>query len=103
MFFICTSVISFTLKTHPGFRIPDPFPSRSNASYISAKDSGYLNATELPSRFATNRYTRYIGGRSAPYDWLNNYGQPHAAFFYVELVCNVWFFIELAIRLIVSL
>ncbi|XP_036322380.1 uncharacterized protein LOC118736393 [Rhagoletis pomonella] len=34
--------------------------------------------------------------------WHESYGQPHEAFFYVELVCNVWFFIEVLIRLIVS-
>lgn len=35
-------------------------------------------------------------------DWQETYGQPHLAFFYVELVCNIWFIIELAIRLVVS-
>lgn len=34
--------------------------------------------------------------------WQENYGQPHKAFFYVELVCNVWFTIELAVRSVVS-
>lgn len=36
------------------------------------------------------------------YNWQETYGQPHLAFFYVELVCNIWFIIELAIRLVVS-
>lgn len=35
--------------------------------------------------------------------WQETYGQPHLAFFYVELVCNIWFIIELAVRLVVSL
>lgn len=35
-------------------------------------------------------------------NWQETYGQPHEAFFYVELVCNVWFIIELTVRLVVS-
>lgn len=34
--------------------------------------------------------------------WHQSFGQPHEAFFYVELVCNVWFFFEVIIRFIVS-
>ncbi|SPP85876.1 blast:Potassium voltage-gated channel protein Shaw [Drosophila guanche] len=69
VFFIFVSVISFCLKTHPGFRV------------------------DLP--LLRNNGRRQHG-------WIETYGQPHEAFFYVELVCNVWFFIEVIIRLIVS-
>lgn len=34
-------------------------------------------------------------------NWQETYGQPHEAFFYVELVCNIWFIIELTIRFVV--
>ncbi|XP_052743247.1 potassium voltage-gated channel protein Shaw-like [Bicyclus anynana] len=33
--------------------------------------------------------------------WEDN-GQPHVAFFYIELVCNVWFTIELLVRSVVA-
>ncbi|XP_059616493.1 potassium voltage-gated channel protein Shaw-like [Phlebotomus argentipes] len=67
VFFICTSVISFCLKTHPGFRVEIPTP-------IAHANDG----------------------------WQDSHGQPHLAFFYVELVCNVWFIIELAVRFVVA-
>lgn len=35
-------------------------------------------------------------------NWQESYGQPHEAFFYVELMCNIWFFIELIVRFVVS-
>ncbi|XP_058120766.1 potassium voltage-gated channel protein Shaw-like [Anopheles ziemanni] len=70
VFFICISVISFCLKTHPGLRVEIP---------------AILNIT-----------TNGTAG------WQETYGQPHEAFFYVELVCNVWFIIELTVRLVVS-
>uniref|UniRef100_A0AAG5D8H7 Ion transport domain-containing protein n=1 Tax=Anopheles atroparvus TaxID=41427 RepID=A0AAG5D8H7_ANOAO len=41
-------------------------------------------------------------GASIVENWQETYGQPHEAFFYVELVCNVWFIIELTVRLVVS-
>lgn len=46
----------------------------------------------------------YRGGKGANIvdNWQETYGQPHEAFFYVELVCNVWFIIELMVRLVVS-
>lgn len=34
--------------------------------------------------------------------WQETYGQPHDFFFFVELVCNVWFFFELLTRLMVK-
>lgn len=36
-------------------------------------------------------------------NWQEHYGQPHEAFFYVELVCNIWFIIELTVRFVVSI
>uniref|UniRef100_T1H0X5 Uncharacterized protein n=1 Tax=Megaselia scalaris TaxID=36166 RepID=T1H0X5_MEGSC len=67
VFFIFVSVISFCLKTHPGFRI------LAKRHILNANGT----ITEI-----TNR-------------------QPHEAFFYVELICNVWFISELFIRMVV--
>ncbi|XP_052892219.1 potassium voltage-gated channel protein Shaw-like [Anopheles moucheti] len=72
VFFICISVISFCLKTHPGLRVEIP-------AILNITNNGSLGA--LPDE---------------------TYGQPHEAFFYVELVCNVWFIIELTVRLVVT-
>lgn len=111
------SVISFCLKTHPGFRVEIP----SSNIDISNNMSAYHHTTTLspmPTTHTTTtttiataptqrymqktdcngrRYTSYAGD-----GWQNTYGQPHEAFFYVELVCNVWFFFELIIRFLVS-
>ncbi|CAB3234428.1 unnamed protein product [Arctia plantaginis] len=74
IFFICVSVFSFCLKTHPGLRV---YPS---GIYVPANttDPDILN------------------------DIRPDNGRPHAAFFYIELVCNVWFTIELLVRSVVS-
>ena len=134
VFFICISVISFCLKTHPGFRVEIPTIDnlQNNSSFIysnSSMNDLYTNGTtrsttttttttttERPStlpppliRTSSLAYGRYgrnnRWGSNSRYSqqesWLDVYGQPHEAFFYVELVCNVWFIFELAVRLVV--
>ena len=34
--------------------------------------------------------------------WIVWHTEPHEAFFYIELVCNIWFTLEISIRFIVS-
>jgi len=72
VFFICVSVLSFCLKTHPSMRVPV-----------------LLNITiQGPGNYST---------------WLldKTRTDPHDAFFYVELCCNIWFTLEISIRFIV--
>ncbi|XP_075980543.1 potassium voltage-gated channel protein Shaw-like isoform X2 [Anticarsia gemmatalis] len=76
IFFICVSVFSFCLKTHPGLR---EYPS---VTFLA--DNMTINSTEPTG------VTPHSNGR------------PHAAFFYIELVCNVWFTIELLVRSVVA-
>nr|XP_044250953.1 potassium voltage-gated channel protein Shaw isoform X2 [Drosophila takahashii] len=164
VFFIFVSVISFCLKTHPGFRVDlpsghddahgpgaggpphghDPMgeppqthqyhqhsitpPSGSigptfRVTNYTSYSSGNFTAPGQATPIATikggqrQRLKRNINGSSLnefieqkilghngrrKHGWIETYGQPHEAFFYVELVCNVWFFIEVLIRLIVS-
>lgn len=168
VFFIFVSVISFCLKTHPGFRVD--LPMAYNGTYASgagAPPHGHDPMGEPPTQthqyhqhqhsitppsgsigptFRVTNYTSYSSANFTPpgqttpiatikggqrqrlrrnlignngngngngnngsglidnkrHGWNETYGQPHEAFFYVELVCNVWFFIEVIIRLIVS-
>lgn len=118
--FIVASVISFCLKTHPGFRVE--IPAFVNATATAAIDQNTGSAAGASSASAASttvasttttqwtptaamprnnristRYSSYVGD-----GWQETYGQPHEAFFYVELVCNVWFFVELIIRFVVS-
>ncbi|XP_070133461.1 potassium voltage-gated channel protein Shaw isoform X1 [Drosophila bipectinata] len=170
VFFIFVSVISFCLKTHPGFRVdlptsadgshgpgsgtagglphghdpmgepPPPPQTHQYHQHSITPPSGSIGPT-----FRVTNYTSYSSsnftapGQATPiatikggqrqrlrrdvngsslnefieqqllghngrrkHGWIETYGQPHEAFFYVELVCNVWFFIEVIIRLIVS-
>ncbi|KAH8293298.1 hypothetical protein KR018_012345, partial [Drosophila ironensis] len=174
VFFIFVSVISFCLKTHPGFRVdlptspdggvghgpgagpagglphghdpmgepPPPPQTHQYHQHSITPPSGSIGPT-----FRVTNYTSYSSsnftapGQTTPiatikggqrqrlrrdvngngsilnefleqqllghngrrkHGWIETYGQPHEAFFYVELVCNVWFFIEVIIRLIVS-
>ncbi|XP_039438720.1 potassium voltage-gated channel protein Shaw-like [Culex pipiens pallens] len=130
VFFICISVISFCLKTHPGLRVELP-PALLN---ISANGTSALlaNMTSIvgPLTGGPSSGTNSADGKADPRanprplrtgrlissayrinsgkggnivdNWQETYGQPHEAFFYVELVCNVWFIIELTVRLVVA-
>ncbi|KAH8274152.1 hypothetical protein KR044_012518, partial [Drosophila immigrans] len=170
VFFIFVSVISFCLKTHPGFRVdlptsyggddggstssgPDPLtpPINQPPAHHQPPQSQYHQHSITPPSgsigptFRVTNYTSYSSGNLSSaqatsiatikgnqqrqrlkrslnasslndfieqkllghngrrqHGWVETYGQPHKAFFYVELVCNVWFFIEVIIRLIVS-
>lgn len=100
------SVISFCLKTHPGFRVEIPGPIVDLSNNMSAYQYTTLpptttTTTQRPQKTDRNgrmqsRYNSYAGN-----GWQETYGQPHEAFFYVELVCNIWFFFELLIRFLV--
>lgn len=105
------SVISFCLKTHPGFRVEIPLV---DSSIVNNTSASYDNYSSIAARsdirteqigyqrigrrriVTTTRYTNFEGD-----GWQETYGQPHEAFFYVELVCNIWFFVELIIRFVV--
>ncbi|XP_062548388.1 potassium voltage-gated channel protein Shaw-like [Armigeres subalbatus] len=165
VFFICISVISFCLKTHPGLRVEIPAilnvsangssfgavlsnvtnfgPTDSGTSSSSSSSSSsnsnsssndddesddtigeppppaaasrgaHTSPTSRSGTSSTGLYQRpagrlissaYRAGKGANIvdNWQETYGQPHEAFFYVELVCNVWFIIELMVRLVVA-
>ncbi|XP_063626232.1 potassium voltage-gated channel protein Shaw-like [Cydia splendana] len=74
VFFICVSVLCFCLKTHPDLRVALVLPVENSS----------LETAMVESQ-----------------PWLNH-GQPHVAFFYIELVCNVWFTVELLVRSVVA-
>ncbi|KAJ0174434.1 hypothetical protein K1T71_009542 [Dendrolimus kikuchii] len=80
VFFICVSVLSFCLKTHPDLRVETP-------TIAPVYDNGSV----------AGNYTATVETGS----WRDN-GQPHVAFFYIELVCNVWFTFELLVRSVVA-
>ncbi|XP_053205511.1 potassium voltage-gated channel protein Shaw-like isoform X2 [Panonychus citri] len=67
--FICVSILSFCLKTHPNMRVP-VFHN------ITVRTSVNTEAWVL-DKHHTN---------------------PHDAFFYIECVCNAWFTIEILVR-----
>ena len=74
VFFILISILSFCLKTHPNCRVPL-----------------IRNVTVRDFRHNVTFWTL---------DKAQTY--PHEAFFFVELVCNVWFTFELIVRFIVT-
>ncbi|XP_068204325.1 potassium voltage-gated channel protein Shaw-like isoform X2 [Palaemon carinicauda] len=73
VFFICVSILSFCLKTHPDMRVP----VIENVTVTTADNT---TAWTLDKK-ATNA---------------------HEAFFYIECVCNTWFTFEIMIRCIAS-
>ncbi|XP_075211011.1 potassium voltage-gated channel protein Shaw-like isoform X2 [Lycorma delicatula] len=73
VFFICVSVVSFALKTHPDMRVP-----------------------------TVQNVTVKLPNNSQVWTLDKERTDPHEAFFYVELACNAWFTFELAVRSVVS-
>uniref|UniRef100_A0A0C9RJ13 Shaw protein n=1 Tax=Fopius arisanus TaxID=64838 RepID=A0A0C9RJ13_9HYME len=72
VFFICVSIVSFCLKTHPDMRVP----------VIEGRTSRRGNET------------------STTYDKIET--NAHDAFFYIECMCNAWFTIEFICRITAS-
>lgn len=127
------SVISFCLKTHPGFRVQmtptngdfinNNLTRNTILRFVSTTPSTVFTTTEedggdddvastvpppviqlraltreRPSGKMNTRCAHYGSSNSMP----DAYDQPHEAFFYVELLCNLWFIIEFTTRLLVS-
>lgn len=75
VFFICVSVLSFCLKTHPGMRISCEETKNETISIVNCSEiiTTNVNCTE-------------------PLPFFNT----------VDHICNAWFTFEMIIRLIVS-
>ncbi|KAB0793700.1 hypothetical protein PPYR_13320 [Photinus pyralis] len=73
VFFICVSILSFCLKTHPDMKVP------------------VIKSVVL--RTAAN-------GTDYTVDKIDT--DAHVAFFYIECICNAWFTFEILVRFVAS-
>ncbi|KAJ8915117.1 hypothetical protein NQ315_000369 [Exocentrus adspersus] len=73
VFFICVSILSFCLKTHPDMKVP---VIKTMIVRTAANGTGY-----------------YIDKEDT---------DAHVAFFYIECICNAWFTFEILVRFIAS-
>lgn len=73
VFFICVSILSFCLKTHPNMRVP----AIKNITVQTAENAVAWTLDKIQTN-------------------------PHDAFFYIECVCNAWFTFEIIIRFVAS-
>lgn len=101
VFFICVSIVSFCLKTHPNMRVP-------NIVNRTIEQINYSPPVNL-SQYAVNQnVARYSKGKGPPGGyppaWILDKVKTdaHAAFFYIESVCNAWFTFEIVIRFVVN-
>ncbi|KAL7076421.1 hypothetical protein ACQ4LE_004398 [Meloidogyne hapla] len=88
--FICISIFSFCLKTHPGFRVP-LFSSDNDNNNITTNmgDNNNLNSNSphIHSSTATNIESDHKIGT-----------EPHKYFSQIEFICNIWFTFEIISR-----
>lgn len=93
VFFIFISITSFCLKTHPAMRVPTVSVHSAAAAATSCPPG--VNTTGVgpgaPPR-----------PRPPPPTVTRCRDEPHAAFFYVDSVCNAWFAVEVVVRLATS-
>ncbi|XP_017777321.1 PREDICTED: potassium voltage-gated channel protein Shaw isoform X2 [Nicrophorus vespilloides] len=73
VFFICISILSFCLKTHPDMKVPKLW--RVNVTTADNRSDYVFEKTET---------------------------EAHVAFFYIECICNAWFTFEIIVRFITS-
>ena len=76
IFFIIVSICSFCLKTLPYMRVPV-----------------IRNSSVLVSNLSSPNYTWILHKVST---------EAHPAFLYIEIICNIWFTVEIIIRFLVS-
>lgn len=87
--------------------VPVAASSTTSTTTTTAKSTTIRQPIFRGSRFGTPQSQAdalWKNDRRTNYDnWQETYGQPHEAFFYVELVCNIWFIIELTVRFVVRI
>lgn len=71
--FICMSILSFCLKTHPNMRVP----LIQNRTVHGSLANGTVIDKWVLTKVQTN---------------------PHESFFYIECLCNAWFTVEITMR-----
>ena len=88
VFFICISILSFCLKTHPDMRVP--MIRQTNYFFIII----IISLMEAPRNITvTSR-----GGNVTHWTLDKHSTNAHDAFFYIECICNAWFTIEICVR-----
>lgn len=84
VFFICVSVLSFCLKTHPGMRLQCKAPTENMTNVTNC--TGIIDCENDVILTDQTDCTE----------------EPLPFFLIVEHICNAWFTFELLVRLIVS-
>ncbi|XP_057364812.1 potassium voltage-gated channel protein Shaw-like [Daphnia carinata] len=96
VFFICVSILSFCLKTHPNLRVP----VIRNVTIDWSRSALSSPVLDIYHRFRNQYPTRHSNWTTS---WTldKTRTEPHQAFFFVELMCNVWFTLEFTVRFVV--
>ncbi|CAL4091033.1 unnamed protein product, partial [Meganyctiphanes norvegica] len=97
VFFICVSILSFCLKTHPNMRVP----IIKNVTVHGISKNGARNTTHWYLNKERKRVASLKIGPT-PSIVISTRTDAHDAFFYVEAACNAWFTFELLVRFAVA-
>ncbi|KAG8228913.1 hypothetical protein J437_LFUL011646 [Ladona fulva] len=97
VFFICVSILSFCLKTHPDMRVPvirNFTVATSPQTSHRAQNASYGNGNGHHQKEQPQQTWAWTLDKTQT--------NAHEAFFYIECVCNAWFSLEILTRFIAS-
>lgn len=110
LFFLLFVIASTAMPKTTTFKYVSSKSSGSSFSPTSTENLDSSSPSPTSTIFSSTPYTERIERRHVNYNgmkyrtgWMMDAtdSQPHEAFFYVELLCNIWFIVEFTTRFLV--
>lgn len=93
---IILSIIAYCFKTTPDFTVPSIVLIKSELSgeVMPLLGGAFNSSSSMSSAYMSSKERFTITTQGQP--------SPHAAFLYIESICNIWFTVEFLLRLVVT-